>query len=153
MLRSFFNGYRRTQMSAGMRLQIVRPVREAIKILRMGGCLIVSEIATRVEQDMSSSWKQAPVNEWYEGNHPGAALLGKGSRRDETTLARFLSGHTRAQRHVVGLKVYPSCQNCNETQAAPAHILACIRCHKSQMLSSPAIVLQCLTTHEFMDLV
>ncbi|GFT67411.1 RNase H domain-containing protein [Trichonephila clavipes] len=70
-----------------------------------GGCLTFSEIATRVKQDVSSSWKQVPVHEWYEGNHPGAALLEIGSRRDETTLARFRSGHTRVQRHVAGLKV------------------------------------------------
>ncbi|GFX91448.1 hypothetical protein TNCV_3545311 [Trichonephila clavipes] len=91
-------------MSVGMRLQMVWPVRAAIKILRMGGCITFSEIATRVKQDTSSSWKQAPIHEWYEGNHPGAALLGTGSSRDETTLARFRSGYTRAQRHVAGLK-------------------------------------------------
>ncbi|GFT13254.1 hypothetical protein TNCV_4077091 [Trichonephila clavipes] len=67
-----------------------------------------------------SNKKQPPVHEWYEGNHPGAALLGTGRRRDETTLARFHSGHTRAQRLMMGLKVYPSCPNCSVTQAAPA---------------------------------
>ncbi|GFT93946.1 hypothetical protein TNCV_2133341 [Trichonephila clavipes] len=30
-------------------------------------------------------------NEWYEGNRLGAALLGTSSRRDETTLVRFLA--------------------------------------------------------------
>ncbi|GFW52765.1 uncharacterized protein TNCV_2393441 [Trichonephila clavipes] len=30
-------------------------------------------------------------------------------------------GHTRAQLHVVGRKVYPPCLNCNVTQAVPAH--------------------------------
>ncbi|GFT85875.1 uncharacterized protein TNCV_3255291 [Trichonephila clavipes] len=30
-----------------------------------GGCLVFSEIATRAKQDVSSSWKQAPVHEWY----------------------------------------------------------------------------------------
>ncbi|GFV94082.1 RNase H domain-containing protein [Trichonephila clavipes] len=94
-----------------------------------------------------------PVHEWYERNHPGAALLETDSRRDETTLAAFRSGHTRAQRHVAGLKVYPSCPNCNVIQTAPAHILACIGCHKSQLLSSPATVLQCLKTHGFMNLI
>ncbi|GFY12960.1 hypothetical protein TNCV_665261 [Trichonephila clavipes] len=49
--------------------------------------------------------------------------------------------HTYAQLHVAGLRVYPPCPNCNVTQAAPVHILACIGCHKSQLLSSPATVL------------
>ncbi|GFV32719.1 hypothetical protein TNCV_3890771 [Trichonephila clavipes] len=87
------------------------------------------------------------VLEWYEGNHRGAALLGSGSRRDETALARFRSAHTRAKRHVAGLKFYSSSPNCNVTQDASAHILACIGCHKSQLLSSPAAVLQCLKTY------
>ncbi|GFW05755.1 RNase H domain-containing protein [Trichonephila clavipes] len=69
-----------------------------------GGCLTFSEIATRFKQDISSSWKQTPVDEWYEGNCPGAALLGTSIRSDETTHAWFRNGHTRAQRHVAGLK-------------------------------------------------
>ncbi|GFS95985.1 transposable element Tcb2 transposase [Trichonephila clavipes] len=89
----------------------------------------------------------SPIYEWYDGNHPDVALLGLGSRRDETSLARFRSGHTRAQRHMAGLKVHPSRPNCNVTQASPAHISACIGFHKSQLLSSPATVLQCLKTH------
>ncbi|GFT72026.1 hypothetical protein TNCV_2516481 [Trichonephila clavipes] len=52
------------------------------------------EIATRVKQDISSPWSQDPVHELYEGNHPGAALLGTNRRRYETTLARLRSGHT-----------------------------------------------------------
>ncbi|GFV23233.1 hypothetical protein TNCV_1447591 [Trichonephila clavipes] len=52
----------------------------------------------------------------------------------------FRSGHTRAQRYVMGLKVYSSCLNCNVTQATPAYILACIGCHKSQLLSSPTVL-------------
>ncbi|GFV15709.1 RNase H domain-containing protein [Trichonephila clavipes] len=65
-----------------------------------GHCFTFSEIATRVKQDISSSWQQASVHEWYEG----PALLGAGSRRDQTTLARLRSGHTGVQRHVVVLK-------------------------------------------------
>ncbi|GFV19180.1 uncharacterized protein TNCV_3223981 [Trichonephila clavipes] len=37
-----------------------------------GGCLTFSEIVTRVKQDISSSWRQAPV---HEGNCPGAAEM------------------------------------------------------------------------------
>ncbi|GFY35565.1 transposable element Tcb2 transposase [Trichonephila clavipes] len=44
-------------------------------------------ITTRVKQDISSSWRQAPVHEWYDGNRPGVTLLGTSSRRDETTFA------------------------------------------------------------------
>ncbi|GFU20031.1 uncharacterized protein TNCV_1191751 [Trichonephila clavipes] len=46
-----------------------------------GGCLTFPEIATR-KQDISSSWRQTHVYEWYGGNYPGASLLGRSSRRD-----------------------------------------------------------------------
>ncbi|GFT58767.1 hypothetical protein TNCV_4237241 [Trichonephila clavipes] len=72
------------------------------------------------------------IHEWNEGNNPGAALLGIGSRRDETTFVRCI-GHTQDQWHLADLKVYPSCPNCNLTQAAPAHILASIGCHKGRI--------------------
>ncbi|GFV69947.1 RNase H domain-containing protein [Trichonephila clavipes] len=52
------------------------------------GCITFSEIATRVKQDIISCWKQAPVHEWYEESPPGAALLGIGRKRDETSLTR-----------------------------------------------------------------
>ncbi|GFW85803.1 RNase H domain-containing protein [Trichonephila clavipes] len=64
----------------------------------IGACLTFSEIATQVKQDISSSWS--------------VAFLRTGSRRDETTLVRFNSGHTGAQWHVESLKVYFSCPNC-----------------------------------------
>ncbi|GFT80937.1 uncharacterized protein TNCV_1935291 [Trichonephila clavipes] len=80
------------------------------------GCL-TSEIYNWLKQDISFTWRQAPVHEWYEGNRPGASLLGT-SRRDEMIFARLRSGHTLAQRHMADLKVYPSCPNCNVTQVA-----------------------------------
>ncbi|GFS73124.1 RNase H domain-containing protein [Trichonephila clavipes] len=50
-----------------------------------GGCLTFSEIATRIKQDISPFWRQAPVHELYERNRP---FLGTGSRRNETTFAK-----------------------------------------------------------------
>ncbi|GFW42178.1 hypothetical protein TNCV_1206341 [Trichonephila clavipes] len=116
----------------------------------MGGCLTFSEIATRVKQDINSFWNRAPVHEWHERNHPGAVLLETGSRRDEIARAGFHSEHTQAEQLVAGV---PSCPNCNVTQATPPHILTCIGCHKSQLLSRPATVLQSLKTRGFMDLI
>ncbi|GFT44885.1 hypothetical protein TNCV_463001 [Trichonephila clavipes] len=65
------------------------------------------QIAICVKQDISSSWRQAPIYEWYEGNRPGAALIGTSSWQDETILARLGSGLTQAQSHVAGFEVYP----------------------------------------------
>ncbi|GFW96764.1 uncharacterized protein TNCV_2848201 [Trichonephila clavipes] len=72
-----------------------------------GGCITFLKIATRVIQDISSSWRWAPVHEWYEEKRPDAALLGTDSRRDETIFARLRSGHTRVQRQVAGLQSLP----------------------------------------------
>ncbi|GFW86656.1 hypothetical protein TNCV_4334401 [Trichonephila clavipes] len=74
------------------------------------------------------------VHEWYERNLPSAALLGTRSRRDETILANLRIGYNRAQRHAADLKVYLPCLNSIVTQATPTYILACISCHKSQLL-------------------
>ncbi|GFT28079.1 hypothetical protein TNCV_644671 [Trichonephila clavipes] len=73
----------------------------------------------------------------------GAALIETSSKRDETILAGLCSDHTQAQTHVVAVKVYPLCLDCNVTQATPVHILACISYHKSQLLLSHATVLHC----------
>ncbi|GFX34561.1 hypothetical protein TNCV_3657991 [Trichonephila clavipes] len=35
------------------------------------------EIATRVKQHISFSWRQAFIHEWYEGGRPGAVYLGQ----------------------------------------------------------------------------
>ncbi|GFV52023.1 hypothetical protein TNCV_1323761 [Trichonephila clavipes] len=79
-----------------------------------GVCLTFSEIATGVKQDTCSSWRQAPVHEWFEGNHPGAALLWTSSRRIETIFARLHRGHTIAQRDEAHfwLNGYVKKQNC-----------------------------------------
>ncbi|GFW96906.1 uncharacterized protein TNCV_2160411 [Trichonephila clavipes] len=71
-----------------------------------GSCLTFSEIATRVKQDIRSSWIQAPVHQRYEENRPGAALIETSSGRNEAILARLSNGHTRTQPHVASLTVY-----------------------------------------------
>ncbi|GFU01959.1 uncharacterized protein TNCV_1524441 [Trichonephila clavipes] len=38
------------------------------------GCLTFSEVATRVKQEISSSWKQAPVHEWLKETMLGFAV-------------------------------------------------------------------------------
>ncbi|GFX94715.1 hypothetical protein TNCV_4799921 [Trichonephila clavipes] len=64
------------------------------------------------------------------------------SDRMTKSIVQFLncSGHIRAQRHVVSLKICvqiamgslcPHCPNCNLTQAAPAHTLACTGSYNS----------------------
>ncbi|GFT53579.1 RNase H domain-containing protein [Trichonephila clavipes] len=63
-----------------------------------GGYLTFSEISTRIKQDISSSWRQASVHEWYERNRPHAAMIGASNRRDELIFARLRTECSRAQR-------------------------------------------------------
>ncbi|GFV15667.1 hypothetical protein TNCV_3898061 [Trichonephila clavipes] len=130
-------------MSTGTRLQMFWSMRAAIKILHMVTGLFLRNCypgQTKYQFLME-------IDQWYERNRPGATLVGISSRRGKTTLAKLHRGHTRAHWHVVGLKVYSSCPNCIVTRAAPAHILACIGCHKSHLFLSPDTVLYCLKTH------
>ncbi|GFU28281.1 hypothetical protein TNCV_1022631 [Trichonephila clavipes] len=69
--------------------------------------------SSKAKQDMSLPWRQDNVHEWYVGSLHGDALIGTSSRRDEMVLVRLSSEYTRAQRHIVDLKVHPTCPNSN----------------------------------------
>ncbi|GFW51639.1 hypothetical protein TNCV_4213151 [Trichonephila clavipes] len=113
-------------------------MRAAIKILHMVAALLFQKLLPGSNKISVPLGSRCPVHECYEGNCPGAVLLGESNRRVETTLPRLHSGHTRVQWHEACLKVYPPCPNCKVTQTASIHILAFIGCHKSQLLSSPS---------------
>ncbi|GFV84748.1 hypothetical protein TNCV_4297301 [Trichonephila clavipes] len=138
------SGYRRTSMSAGRILQMSWPV----KILHMVAALLFQKLLHKSNEISDPLGSSTPI---HVGNHPGAALLGKGSKREETTFTRFRSGQTPAQRHV--LKVSP-CPNCNLTQAAPAHILACTSYHNIASCSQEQQILplQILYVEEGMNM-
>ena len=125
----------------------------SLKDIVSDACLTYSEIASRVQMNISTLWRIAPSHGWYECDHPGAALIRTGNRCIQTALARFRSGHLRTLRHVSGLKVFPPCPKCNSTQANPLHILTCIDCHKCQLFSCPVKFVNVLTQHGFMDLI
>ncbi|GFV39827.1 hypothetical protein TNCV_2478431 [Trichonephila clavipes] len=95
-----------------------------------------------------------PVREWYERTHPWVALHGRCSKRDQTIfLLGFavdileLNGKWRVCKFalLVRLAIRPK----------PLLSTSCLVLifDKSQLLLSPAIVLQCLKTHGFMDLI
>ncbi|GFV47478.1 uncharacterized protein TNCV_885501 [Trichonephila clavipes] len=73
-------------MSAGMGLQMVWLVRAAIKIPFLVAALLFQKLLHESNKTSVPLGSRTLVHEWYEGNHPGAALLGTGSKRDETTL-------------------------------------------------------------------
>ncbi|GFU62242.1 hypothetical protein TNCV_4859571 [Trichonephila clavipes] len=101
-----------------------------------GGCLTFSKIVTRVKQDVSSSWKQPPVHEWYEGNHPGAALLGTAVARLKLLLLLL----SQAKQHQVNLvTAVPS-------KAAPGQ--SCYCCPKQSSTRSILLLLSQAKQHQ-----
>ncbi|GFV02881.1 hypothetical protein TNCV_3610101 [Trichonephila clavipes] len=137
-------------MYARMTLQMVWPVRTVIKILHLVATLLFQKLlheSNKISNPLGgipscmSGMKEIVLVLLCFGQAVGEMKL--------YLLGEFRSGHTRSQRHVAGLKVYPSCPNSNVTQAPPAHILTCTGCRKR--LSSPVRVLQRLKTYGFMD--
>ena len=121
------------------------------KHVNSDGCLTFSEIASRVKQCINTSWRIAPLHEWFVYNRPTAALIKGNSRCTQTALARFRSEHLRIQHHLLGIKVFPPCPICNVTYVAPQHIFTWIGRQKNQLFSSSEEVLTKLKQHGFMD--
>ncbi|GFX29618.1 hypothetical protein TNCV_4776901 [Trichonephila clavipes] len=88
-------------MPAGMRLQMVWGMRADIKDSTLWWMSYFFRNCYTAQTRYQFLLETGPVHEWYEGNYPGAVLLGIGNRRDETTLKKFRSRHTRAQRQVL----------------------------------------------------
>ncbi|GBN23859.1 hypothetical protein AVEN_25855-1 [Araneus ventricosus] len=65
-----------------------------------------------------------PLNHWYEGSRPGGCLSTDCSRRDQTTLTRFLGGHIRSLTFSDNSKCFEICPKCTTEQVTPDHILA-----------------------------
>ncbi|GBM04559.1 hypothetical protein AVEN_93960-1 [Araneus ventricosus] len=98
------------------------------------GLLTFSEIFSKVRADNNRAWRIPPIHDWYQQKHPGAALELKGDRTLQTTITRFLSGHTRTLSYVQGQKVFPVCLKCNTHQSSPDHLLSCMELEKRTSL-------------------
>ncbi|GBM40064.1 hypothetical protein AVEN_23152-1 [Araneus ventricosus] len=51
------------------------------------------ELLSRAKVRNKTIWLIPPVHHWYQGSRPGGCLSIDCSRRNQTTLTRFLSGH------------------------------------------------------------
>ncbi|GBM37411.1 hypothetical protein AVEN_154255-1 [Araneus ventricosus] len=93
-----------------------------------------------------------PVHRWYQGFRPGGCLS-IDSRRDQTTLTRFLSGHIRSLTFSHNSKCFEICPKCTAEQATLDHILACLGLSKQDLVSNPLLTLDFFRVHRFMDLI
>ncbi|GBM49836.1 hypothetical protein AVEN_191239-1 [Araneus ventricosus] len=75
------------------------------------------------------------------------------SRRDQTTLTRFLSGHIRSLTFSENSKCFEICPKCAAEQATPDHILACLGLSQQDIVPNPLLTLDFLRVHRLMDLI
>ncbi|GBN47017.1 hypothetical protein AVEN_171955-1 [Araneus ventricosus] len=97
------------------------------------------ELFSRAKSRNKTIWLIPPVHHWCQGSRPGGCLLIDCSRRDQTTLTRFLSGHIRSLTFSDNSKCFEICPKCTEEQ--PDHILACLELSKQDLVSNPLLTL------------
>ncbi|GBO32344.1 hypothetical protein AVEN_51393-1 [Araneus ventricosus] len=98
-------------------------------------------------------WLIPPVHYWYRGSRPGGYLSIDCSRRDQTTLTRFLSGHIRSLTFSDNSKYFEICPKCTAEEATPDHILACLGLYKQDLVPDPLLTLDFFRVHRLMDLI
>ncbi|GFV35828.1 RNase H domain-containing protein [Trichonephila clavipes] len=75
------------------------------------------------------------------------------SRRDQTALARFLSGHLLSVTFVDGIKLFENCIKFSSAQACPGHILSCLRLTRQDMVQDTLLVMDFFRVNGLMDLI
>ncbi|GBM83501.1 hypothetical protein AVEN_199593-1 [Araneus ventricosus] len=111
------------------------------------------ELFSRGKGRNKTIWLIPPVRSWYQGSRPGGCLSIDCSRRDQTTLTRFLSGHIRSLTFSDNSKCFEICPKCTAEQATPDHILACLGLSKQELVSNPLLTLDFFRVHRLMDLI
>ncbi|GBN12974.1 hypothetical protein AVEN_217680-1, partial [Araneus ventricosus] len=111
------------------------------------------ELFSRAKSRNKTIWLIPPVRHWYQGSRPGGSLSLDCSRRDQTTLTRFLSGHIRSLTFYDNSKCFEICPKCTAEQATPDHILACLGLAKQDLVSNPLLTLDFFRVHRLMDLI
>ncbi|GBM02847.1 hypothetical protein AVEN_52026-1 [Araneus ventricosus] len=111
------------------------------------------ELFSRAKSRNKDIWLIAPVHHWYQGSRPGGCLSIDCSRRHQTTLTRFLSGHIRSLTFSNNSKCFEMCPKCTAEQATPNHIFAGLGLSKQDLVSNPLLASDFLRVHRLMDLI
>ncbi|GBN64128.1 hypothetical protein AVEN_64788-1 [Araneus ventricosus] len=111
------------------------------------------ELFSRAKSRNKTIWLIPPVHHWYQGSRPGGCPSIDCSRRDQTTLTRFLSGHIRSLIFSGNSKCFEICPKCTAEQATPDHILACLGLSQQDFISNPLLTLDFFRVHRLMDLI
>ncbi|GFX59001.1 RNase H domain-containing protein [Trichonephila clavipes] len=94
-----------------------------------------------------------PVHPWYRSKCPGFSLVRGSSRRDQTVLTRFLSGHLISLTFVDDIKNFEICTKYSSAQASPGYILSCLGLTWQDSVQDPFLVLDIFRVNRLMDLI
>ncbi|GBM02583.1 hypothetical protein AVEN_178511-1 [Araneus ventricosus] len=92
-------------------------------------------------------WLIPSEHHWYQSSRPGGCLSIDCSRRDQTTLTRFFSGHIRSLTFSDNSKCFETCPKCTAEQATPDHILAFLGLSQQDLVSNPLLTLDFFRVH------
>ena len=115
--------------------------------------LTFSEIHSKIKHMNRTSWIVPPVHHWFQCPRPGGSLSQGFNRQEQTTLARFRSGHLQTMKFTEGTRSFKICTHCSIEQASPDHILSCLGLSKQDLDNDPVLVLDFLRVYDVMDLV
>lgn len=115
--------------------------------------LTFTEIHSKIKHMNRTTWIVPPVHHWYQYPRPGGSLAQGFNRQEQTTLARFRSGHLQTLKFIEGSRSFENCTHCSNEQASPDHILACLGLSKQDLADDPVLVLDFLRVYDVMDLV
>ncbi|GBN37890.1 hypothetical protein AVEN_185925-1, partial [Araneus ventricosus] len=111
------------------------------------------ELFSRAKSRNKTIWLIPPVHHCYQGSPPDGCLSIDCSRRDQTTLTRFLSRPTRSLTFSDNSKCFEICPKCTAEQATPDHILAFLVFSKQDLVCNPLLTLYFFRVHWLMDLI
>ncbi|GBN34227.1 hypothetical protein AVEN_271432-1 [Araneus ventricosus] len=111
------------------------------------------KLFSRAKSRNKTIWLIPPVHHWYQGSRPGGCLSIDCSRRYQTILTRFPSGHIRSLTFSDNSKCFEICRKCTAEQAIPDHIQACLGISKQDLVPNPLLTLDFFRVHRLMDLI
>ncbi|GFY10494.1 uncharacterized protein TNCV_2565221 [Trichonephila clavipes] len=94
-----------------------------------------------------------PVRPWYQSNYPCDTLVRGSSRRDQTALTRFFSGHLISLTFVDDIKHFEICTKCSSAQASPGPILSYLGLTRQDLVQEPLLGLDIFRVNGFMDMI
>ncbi|GFV77524.1 RNase H domain-containing protein [Trichonephila clavipes] len=99
------------------------------------------ELFSKYKAKNKAVWMIPLVHPWDQSKCPGDSLVRGSSRRAQTALIRFLSGHLMSLTFVDGIKHFEICTKCSSAQASPGHILSCLGITRQDLVQDPLLVL------------